>query len=210
MRFLCCSVFALLFAGLAVASDHAPEDYPPPQTIDALTTALKSELPPGWSLVYERRFGTIEISRDHAALVDRNAPNAAVPEKPVPRTIEIDLKIVPFVAPENYPRSKAENKEVQGILGAIERQFNADGLSAGPDGAYIDDGRADPAAISYYNKNRSKLRSLPQFHFRDVSLDWGFGYSDDLGFYPWPPVDPGVLRECKDVVKKIEGMLSYK
>lgn len=210
MRILCCGAFALLFSGWAAAAtfDTWPFGNTPSQNVDALTTALKSKLPPGWSLVYKKNLGMVEISRDRDALVSRNDPNVLVPEKPVPRKIEFDLKIVPFVAPEDRRQFKDQSAEMKGMLAALERQFAADGLSPDADGIYNPDGREDPAAVAYYMKNRPRRHTFPDFYYRDVSLNWSFGYSDKLGFYPWPPVEPQVLGECRDVIKKIEGVLS--
>ncbi len=211
MRILCCGAFALLFSGCAAAFDawpfsNAPST--PSPNVDALTTALKSQLPPGWSLVYKKQSGMIEISRDHDALVSRNDPNAAVPEKPVPRKIEFDLKIVPFVAPEDRRQVKKQSAEMKGVLDALERQFAADGLSPDADGVYNPDDREDPAAVAYYDKNRPRRPTFPDYYYHDTSLNWSYGYSERLGIYPWPPTDPKVLGECKDVIKKIEGVLS--
>jgi hypothetical protein len=213
MRILCCGAFALLFSGWATAWDTlpfggSPLGGPPSPNVEALTTALKSKLPPGWSLKYKRDLGMFEVSRDHDALVSRNDPNVPVPEKPVPRKIEFDLKVVPFVSPEDRRQFKEQSAEVKGMLAALERQFAADGLTPDADGVYNPDAREDPAAVAYYLKNRPRRHAYPDFYYHDLSLDWSFGYSERLGFYPWPPTDPKVLGECKDVIKKIEGALS--
>jgi hypothetical protein len=208
MRILCCSAFALLFSGWTAAWDTLPSGGPPSPNVDVLTTALKSKLPPGWSLVYKKNLDMIEIRRDHDALVSRNDPSVTVPEKPVPRRIEFDLKIVPFVAPEDRRQFKEQSAEVKGMLAALERQFAADGLSPDADGIYNPDGREDPAAVTYYMKNRPRRHTYPDFYYRDMSLNWEYGYSEHLGIYPWPPTEPKVLGECKDVIKKIEGVLS--
>jgi hypothetical protein len=214
MRILCCSAFALLFSGWAVAWDTLPSfggsssGGPTSPNVDALTTALKGKLPPGWSLVYRKNSGMIEISRDRDALVSRNDPNVRVPEKPVPRKIEFDLKIVAFVEPGDRRQFKQQSAEVKGILAALERQFATDGLKPDADGIYSPDGSEDPAAVAYYIKNRPRRHTYPDFYYRDMSLNWEFGYSEHLGIYPWPPTEPQVVGECRDVIKKIEGVLS--
>jgi len=62
--------------------------------------------------------------------------------------------------------------------------------------------------IAEYEHLKGELHDLPRFYFRDVGLEWIPLDPDLWGFYPYAPVDEGVFREGKDVIKKIEGVLS--
>lgn len=197
-RLFCGGAILLLLANFAWADEEAGKHYPPAATVEALVKDLKDRIPQGWSIAYDKDNAMIEVDRDHETLCDSVAINGSPFDKPEKVKVKLALEIVPFVSSVQYKRLDAENKQLQKKLDVIDKELRAGGAFAGKDG-YMNAGHGDAAEISYYNGLKKKLHAVPEFRYRDISLDTLDG--------PWVPIDDAVAQEYREVIKKIEGAL---
>ncbi len=94
------------------------------------------------------------------------------------------LSVEPYLAPVEYARLQAKNKEIYQQLRELDAQMK-DIKRQHKSGRYLPEGEAETRRVDVYKKLEATLtRKFPDFYFRDISLSWssGFSYGSPYGY----------------------------
>jgi hypothetical protein len=206
MRALALGVLVLLVAANLRADSAGYEA--PASTVRLLVKALKDGLPQSWSIQYDRENSQVEITRDHYVRATSSLPDQSEQEATEVKSIKFSLylQLMPSLSKENFHKLKVDNEETGKKLEKLFTELSRGLPYKGDDFVATDD--ASKKKIAEYERLKGTLHDLPQFQFRDVGLKWIPVDPDSYGFYPYAPVDEVIGKECKGVIKKIEGTLT--
>jgi hypothetical protein len=186
-RLLALAVLFGIGSILTAAAEH------PNATVKELISELHARCPNNWLVSYNPDLKGIEIKRKKAVLVDNTAPNVSGAEKAERVRPWYFLKIMPFLSPEKFKKLSAEDNAVRDRMDELVKRD--------PDSRHPNFGYEGPNTPEY-KKLKSQLHDLPNFSYRDVSLGW-------IAFDVYcSPVEAGDRKECEDVLKKIEAVLT--
>jgi hypothetical protein len=179
-----------------------------------LLSKITSVLPDGWTAAYTTYDGVnhfLDIDRVHETMLVSGGPNPAPDEKPTSGKISFDLRLLPFMPTKTFGKLKAENQDLGKKMYAIVRAVTHGRPYMGSlsDLESTDENLSDEdrKKIAIYYRLESEMHEVPKFYFHDISLDWASQDPDRLGLTP-APVDEVIARECQDVLKKIEAVLT--
>jgi hypothetical protein len=194
-----------LFFTILVVISLAPaqgKDLEP--TVNLLLRGIRAELPKGWTASYDKRYTWLEISREEAVLSTSALPNGPPDEKSEPRTFAFAFRVMTAIPPNEHRQLSAQNRQIQKEASALYEDLKKRGLQRKFDSfgwKTVEDKRA----VARYEALKKSLHSLPEFHFRDISLEWGVNSPDN----PIISVtDDRIRDECTRVQEKVIKLLS--
>lgn len=178
------------------------------KSIAVLVQRIGTALPKGWAVSYDKKDSLLEISRDKKVLATSYVinGNASEHKKPERTKFCFSFRVVDFMLPADYQKLSAENAKTQKSLSALYEELVKKHISHKFD-SFLPDTEEDKAAVARYEALKKSLHSLPDFYFRDFSLDWVIGSPSSLG----PSIvisDETIRDECTRVQEKVVGLLS--
>lgn len=176
------------------------------KSVGVLVQRIHAALPRGWSVSYDKKFHGLDISRDRKVLATVYVINGPPMQKPELTKFCISFRVVDFMSPDDYQKLSAENAKTQKSLSALYEELEKKHISHKFD-SFSPDTEEDKAAVARYEAMKKSLHSLPDFYFRDFSLDWVIGSPSSFG----PSIyieDDKIRDECTRVEKKVIGLFS--
>jgi len=190
-------LFAIIAALLAYPS-HA-EDVSN-KTVDKLLTAIRAELPKGWSVSYKQDDAWLEIIRNKKVLSLPALPNSNPSEKPKKTSFIFAFRIVPLVSPAKHKLISAENAAITALYEDLVRRNIPRKYDS-----FSPQNEEDKKLVSQYEALKRPVRSLPDFYFQDISLKWAFNSPNN----PIVRVaDDRIREECNEVQQKVVRLLT--
>ena len=215
MRWQAVAFGVVLSLSIAQAEEPPPWRIIPPAspTEKELLGRLRKVLPEGWAAQYTTHDGKdhfLEFKRLRATPVESTIPNGPQDEEPTRETMSFDLQVLPLLPVDAYRNLSRENRGKQRRMDTLYRALSHGGLAPSQSGDFLWPTHKltneDRRNIAEYRQLQNELHHLPEFYFRNISLDWTT--NENGGFYPYAPVEDAVLTECREAIKKIEAVLS--
>lgn len=195
------TLLVTLMAVMATLSTHAEQTG---QRANELVLRIRTVLPKGWTVSYEKSYSWLEISRNKSVLLLSELPNLPPGEKPTLRKWLFAFRAMAFVSPADHDRLSAENKRIQNEADALYEELVKRRISQKFD-SFSPSTEADKVDVARYEKLKASLHKIPDFYFRDISLKLGIGSPDR----PWGfIVNEREREECAEVEKKVIELLS--
>jgi hypothetical protein len=200
---------AILLSGSPLANELQWNARPPKSTVASLMREIKNRLPEGWSVSVgsDNAGAVMEIRRDHLTLATSEAPNLSVNEKPESVQVTYALGFVSFISPPEYQRLKAENQKIEKQVDAVYVKLEESSTVSRKFDDFDGGNEEDKRNIAEYRRLENELHALPRFHYQNVSLEWA-QINIEFGIGGWLPTNEATRRECDDVLKKIESVVS--
>ena len=208
-----CAKDQLLSTARRLPNDSGSAEVPvagPGQTIADLLQRIRSQLPRHWTVSFEKEpswiVANIVVSRNKPVLLALNAdiPNANPFEPPTRGKFSFAFYVVPFMPGAEYHRLDAENTRIRQEMATLYETLDKMHLPRKFDSFTASD---DPSRklIERYESLKGSLQTLPDFYYRDISLQ--------RAWWSWagPPyyvvIDDAVRQECARVFGKVLGEL---
>jgi len=179
----------------------------------ALVRAIRAQLPPGWEafgelwpigqLIRIVRLQPTRIAQPMSPSMGFGDDDAAKPN-PFQR-FELTLYTEPFIAPTDYPQLKIDNDAVYQKLHQLGEQMQDIPTMKGQ---YSPETPEHKKQFEEYERVRETLRHVPEFYFRDVSLNFdSWNWHNNKHNYLLVH-DKAIRAECKEVTQRVINLLS--
>lgn len=171
-----------------------------PASPELLVKNIKGVLPKGWEVSWDPQYRWIEVTRLEETMFSGGAnynPNPA----PFKGRYKIGLPVKDFMTAEEYERLSAENHAIRGALEKLELQMQAIPRSVS---GFTPVNPDQQARVEAYETVKKQLHPLPDYYFKDISVDWLSPELQRLAL----PVNDQIRAECGVVAKQVQGLLS--
>jgi hypothetical protein len=171
-----------------------------PASPELLVKNIRGVLPKGWEVSWDPQYHWIEVSRLEETLFSGGAnfnPNPA----PFKGKYKIGLPVRDFMPVEEYQRLVAENHAIRGALEKLEVQMQAIPRSIG---GFTPVNPDQQGRVEAYETVKKQLHPLPDYYFKDISVDWLSPELQRLAL----PTDDQVRAECGAVAKQVQALLN--
>lgn len=185
----CFSVLALNFS--AYGGEQEP-------IINKLLGNIRAELPKGWTASYDKENLWLQVSRDEKVLSTFEVINGpAGGDRAELEEFVFAFRVMPGMTQAEYRRLKAENarieKEAQVLYESLVNRKVPQELLDG----FLPRSKEETVDVARLEALKTARRSLPDFAFGAISLQWGYGAPS------WPThlyvVDDKTREECAGV-----------
>lgn len=124
--------------------------------------------------------------------------NAGADGNPMTGQYRIALRVCELVTPAQYKQWAAENTGIETQLDEMREQMR--GITHKFD-SYLPTTPQEEQQVALYEAVKRKLHRLPDYHYRDISLDYA---SNDYRY----PARPEVAEECTRAKRAVLGLLT--
>jgi hypothetical protein len=169
-------------------------------TPEVLTRKIIAILPPGWEASWDSQYRWIEVART-AETEFSGGGNYSPTGGPFKGKYKIGLPVRDFMQSEEYRRLSTENCAIRAALQKLEAGMQA---IARRGDAFAPVNPEQMARVDAYETVKKQIHPLPDYYFRDVSLDWLSPETQKLAL----PTDATVRGECEQVCSNIQKLLS--
>ena len=177
------------------------------QAVNDLLGKIRSQLPKGWAVSYDKKYGWLEVDRDEAALAQQTYINMNPDDmgKPIQIRYGFAFRVEDAVSPTKYHRLKVENAKIQKQVIALCEDLEKRHVYQKFD-SFLASTPSEEVVVARYNSLKNSLHHLPDFYFRNISLSWGgLSLSEETELYI---IDDKIREECEQVRQNVVKLLS--
>jgi hypothetical protein len=193
-------LLTILVLGLILSASAGQQD----QTANALLANVRAELPKGWTASYDEEDSILRVSRDEMVSSSSTAPNLPMNEKPERRKFSFSFRVGPGVSPAEHRRLSTENAKIQKEASAIYEDLVKKRVPHKFD-SFLPDTDSERATVARYEALKKSLHDLPDYYFRDISLQWVWGSPRIPRIFVR---DDKIRDECAQVRERVVKLLS--
>ena len=192
---------SLLLALLAITLNFSARREIPEQGINELIQKIRTEVPKGWDVSYEKETSCLNVYRIEDVPAISTSPNLPPePQTPEQTQFYFSFRTVAFVPLDEHRRRSIKNVKFQKELNALYTTLERKGVSHKFD-SFSPSTNEEKADVTRYEALKESLYDLPEFYFRDFSLLSAFKAQTFI-------VDDRIRDECKQVEERVTKLLS--
>lgn len=168
------------------------------QSIDALIQSICKVIPNGWTVSYKTEDSWLAISKDDPVWLRSESPNASSAAEPEKGQFTLAFRISPAISSAQYEQLAAENTNTRKEMADIYQDLINRRVNRKFD-EFFPKNDTDKAIVARYETLKKSLHELPEYYYRDISLETGL-----------PPVDITDAKnhdECSRVQEEVLNLL---